>query len=91
MAFEAAFLAEAVAFFAEAVALLAAAAAFLAAFLAIEALLVKDLTNFLSDFLIEDDFFDDFLEADLPYFDVCISNTPYQVIHSKFYEINQIY
>lgn len=21
----------------------------------------------------------DFLEADLPYFDVCISNTPYQV------------
>lgn len=22
----------------------------------------------------------DFLEADLPYFDVCISNTPYQVI-----------
>lgn len=23
----------------------------------------------------------DFLEADLPYFDVCISNTPYQVIH----------
>ena len=23
----------------------------------------------------------DFLEADLPYFDVCISNTPYQVKH----------
>jgi 16S rRNA A1518/A1519 N6-dimethyltransferase RsmA/KsgA/DIM1 with predicted DNA glycosylase/AP lyase activity len=22
----------------------------------------------------------DFLEADLPYFDVCISNTPYQVM-----------
>lgn len=29
----------------------------------------------------------DFLEADLPYFDVCVSNTPYQVkslLYSQF-------
>ena len=30
----------------------------------------------------------DFLEADLPYFDVCISNTPYQV--RSLYYINII-
>lgn len=27
----------------------------------------------------------DFLEADLPYFDVCVSNTPYQVKIMKFW------
>lgn len=27
----------------------------------------------------------DFLEADLPYFDVCVSNTPYQVIFASIY------
>lgn len=31
----------------------------------------------------------DFLEAELPYFDVCISNTPYQV--NTFYSFFWVY
>lgn len=33
----------------------------------------------------------DFLEADLPYFDVCVSNTPYQVTRIQCYSYKTYY